>query len=108
VAKKSKVKSMVLGSGAASTRTHPLSSPLQSLGFDPTRPLEQRHIKGVKEGASEYTLDDGTSLLVRPAVIDVKRAKSQWNEQGEPIYVVQAAVVVTVKHAPKNLLRKRR
>jgi hypothetical protein len=108
VAKKSKVKSRALGSAAAPPRILPPNFPLQSFAFDPTGRLEQRHIKGVKEGASEYTLDDGTVLIVKPAVIDVKRASGQWNEQGEPIYVVQAATVVTAKHVPKNLMRKRR
>jgi hypothetical protein len=108
VAKKSKVKSAAPGSAAVPPGALPPNLAVLALGYDPTKPLEQRHITGVKEGWSEYSLDDGTVLMVKQAVVDVKRAKGQWNPQGEPVYIIQAATLVSVKRVPKRLMRKRK
>jgi len=76
------------------------------LGYDPTAPLEPRTIRKVKEGVTEVTLDDGSVLSVKQVVVDVKRVKDQWNQQGEPIYVVQAVGLIGTKSVPKRLKRK--
>jgi hypothetical protein len=59
-----------------------------SLGYDPKGPMEQRDVVGSKDGWSEYTLDDGTVIRSRAAIIDVKRAIHQYNTNGEPVYVL--------------------
>jgi hypothetical protein len=81
-----------------------LPNPL--LGYDPSGPMEQRTVVASKDGWSEYTLDDGSIIRTRNAVIDVKRAVGQFNAaNGDPIYVVQGASIINVE-APVHLKRK--
>ena len=75
------------------------------LGYDPTGPMEQRNIKKRKEAVTEITLDDGSVLSIKVAILDVKRAKNQWNQQGDPVYVMQSTQLVSVK-SPPHLRRK--
>jgi hypothetical protein len=79
-----------------------------ALGYDPMGPMEQRSVVASKEGWSEYTLDDGTILLTRNAIIDVKRAVGQYNlANGDPVYVVQGASLINTM-APDHLKKKQK
>jgi len=66
--------------------------------------LEQRHLTNVKEGVSEYTLDDGTVLKVKPVIVDVKRATDQYGVDGKPLYVL-TLTNITETTAPSRLMR---
>ena len=72
----------------------PQSGPAYPLGYDPTGKIEQVDIVGSKDGWSEYTLTDGTILRVKAAVFDVKSAVGQYSPDGDPIYLVQSAIVI--------------
>jgi hypothetical protein len=50
--------------------------------------LEQRSFTQVKVAAGEYKLDDGTTLTVKPVLVDVKRIKDQWGPDGKPSYAL--------------------
>ena len=76
------------------------------LGYDPTGKIEPVDIVSSKDGWSEYTLTDGSVLRVKAAVLDVKTAVGQYSTDGDPIYLIQAAVVTQVK-APDRLRRKK-
>jgi hypothetical protein len=69
--------------------------PHPSLGYDPNRPMEQKSIVRMKDGWSEYELDDGTVLKTRTAIVDVKRAVGQYSP-------IQAASVINTE-APEHL-----
>jgi hypothetical protein len=84
----------------------PQPGPAHPLGYDPTGKIEQVDIVGSKDGWSEYTLNDGTVLRVKAAVFDVKSAVGQYAPDGDPIYLVQSAMVIQVK-APESLKRKK-
>lgn len=96
------------GREAASQRLTMAAAPPSApqLGYDPTGKIEPVDIVSSKDGWSEYTLTDGSVLRVKAAVLDVKSAVGQYSPDGDPIYLIQAAVVTQVK-APDNLKRKK-
>ena len=59
----------------------------------------------MRDGWSEYELDDGTVLKTRTAVIDVKRAVGQYGPNGDPLYIIQAASITNTE-APSHLKKK--
>lgn len=64
------------------------------LGYNPNGPSKQRDIVEVKNGWSEYTLDDGAIIRVKGVLIDAKQFVGQFNTvTGEPIYGLQLSVV---------------
>jgi hypothetical protein len=76
-----------------------------NLGYDPSGKIEPRDVLSSKEGWSEYTLDDGTIVMTKAVILDVKIAVGQYTPEGEPIYIIQAAMVNRIK-ANDTLRRK--
>jgi len=70
--------------------------------INPFGPTQQRQIKKSKVAASTFILDDGTKLLVRPLVADVRRAVGQFNEKGQPLYFLTFGQKIETQ-APKKL-----
>jgi len=62
-------------------------------------------ITEAKEVWSEYKLDDGTIVRVRPIVTAFFRIPGQYTQDGEPIYAMKATVFQDVRGA-KNLKKK--
>ena len=78
-----------------------------SFGFvQPMTTLEPRKIVDAKQRSSEFVLDDGTTLTIRPVLIDVKRATGQWGTNGKPLYVM-ALANVTDTNSPSKLMDPR-
>lgn len=75
------------------------------LGYNPKGKIEQRDVVSSKGGWSEYTLDDGSIIRAKAVVLDVKKAIDQYDIHGEPIYIVQMAVVNNAI-VPENLKKK--
>jgi hypothetical protein len=76
-------------------------------GFaEPITALEPRKILKAEQRSSEFHLDDGTVLTIRPVLIDVKRAKDQWGINGKPIYVM-TLTNVTETESPAKLMDQR-
>ena len=95
----------------------------QAFGFgfgQPAHILEPRKIVSAKQRVSEYELDDGTVLTIRPVLIDAKRAKGQWGPNGKPVYILtmtnlnetelpkrlMAPMILEPKSAKKNPKRR--
>ena len=78
---------------AAKRAAGPGTSVQINLGYDPSGPTRPVDIVSSKDGWSEYTLIDGTVIRTKAAVLDVKIAVGQYNAEGDPIYIVQAAVI---------------
>jgi hypothetical protein len=77
-----------------------------ALGYDPRGPMEQRDIVNSKDGWSEFTLDDGSTIRTKVAMIDVKRAVGQFNlANGDPTYVMQMTIVTNLA-APDHLKKQ--
>ncbi len=66
---------------------------------------ELRDIKVRDEQWSEFTLNDGATIRLKPAIIEIRKVRNQFTPNGDPIYVVKSTVVVDTK-IPENLKRK--
>jgi hypothetical protein len=73
--------------------------------FNPQGTAEQRNVVASKDGWSEYTLDDGSVLRLKAALLDAKRAVGQYSADGNPLYILQFAVVNQLQ-APPGLRKK--
>src|SRR5437016_1267693 len=51
----------------------PVTAAQLMLGYNPNGPSKQRDIVSVKNGWSEYELDDGTTIRTKGVLVDVKR-----------------------------------
>jgi hypothetical protein len=71
---------------------------------DLTGPSEFCSITSRKETDAEYKLDDGTTLRVRPVIIDVRRLTGQWQPDGDPVYVTKIGFAISTQ-APAALRR---
>lgn len=54
---------------------------------------------------SEYTLDDGSTLKLKPAVLEIWRVVDQYDTDGNPKYLIKSQNMMTV-YSPDNLKRK--
>lgn len=52
-----------------------------------------------------YVLHDGTTLKVKAVLADVLRIEGQYAPNGDPLYTVNASLVVST-NVPENLKRK--
>ena len=68
--------------------------------------LKTVDVRKSKEKWSEFTLADGTTLSIRPVIIEIKRS-NKFNLQGDPIYVAMSHIVLKAK-VPKRLKKKRK
>jgi len=75
-------------------------------GYDPSGKMVPVDIVSSKEGWSEFTLSDGTVLRTKAALLDVKAAVGQYSQDGNPIYVMNFAVLNQV-NAPDKLRKKK-
>ncbi len=60
--------------------------------------------KIIKEDWNEYNLDDGTRIKLKPIAVNFIRIKDEFDNEGEPVYLVKASNVLSVS-APENLKR---
>jgi hypothetical protein len=107
IAERRAIAASVSGGPVAKVPAPPVTSaaPHQPLAVDPFGPTEQRKITHAKIAESVFTLSDGTKLVIKPVVGDVRRATGQFNENGEPLYFLALGQMLTTK-APEKLLRK--
>ena len=71
-------------------------------------PKQKRSLVEIKKATevwSEYSLADGTALLVRPAILEVYRLDGKFSDTGDPIYEVTGASFIKVR-APDKLKAK--
>ncbi len=71
----------------------------------PTAPSDRVAIKSASEPWSIIDLDDGTTLEIRPAIVEVRRLRNKFADDGSPVYVVKAALL-TNTISPKRLFKK--
>jgi hypothetical protein len=67
-------------------------------------------VEGVKVPIAESTerwtdlkLEDGTVLRVKPAIISVIRVDNRYDQEGNPLYVVQGGQIMTVASVREEL-----
>ncbi len=52
---------------------------------------------------SEIRLEDGTILRVKPNVLSVIRVTGQYDQEGNPMYALKSAQVMTIASVPEEL-----
>jgi hypothetical protein len=83
----------------------PAASPQLALGYDPAWPMKPVDVVGSKSSWNEFTLEDGSIIKLKVALLDVKRAIDRFTDDGKPLYVMQWAVINQVD-APDHLKKK--
>lgn len=75
---------------------------------DPNVPLEATDVAVVEsvERFSEIRLEDGTTLRIKPAIVQVFRADDRWDADGNPIYIVRSQNILSVLDTPKALMKR--
>ena len=58
------------------------------------------------ERFSEVILKDGSILQTKLSVLEVVRIENQWDNEGNPSYVVKSTNVVAVSESPPKLMKK--
>lgn len=66
-----------------------------------TGKLEQRLVTKTNENWSDYTLEDGTIIKIKPVMIDVQRSKGQFNLEGDPVYLIKSGMIINTLAAPQ-------
>lgn len=61
--------------------------------------------EAVEETWNEYELEDGTTIKVKLVLNGVHRVKDQFNEFGEPHYIIQSNNQVRTLDVPDELMR---
>lgn len=63
-------------------------------------------IEESNERFSEVRLSDGTRIRIKPVITEAIRIADQWDVEGNPVYVIKSANVVTVSEVTDNLKRR--
>ena len=61
----------------------------------------------VEESTERWTiiqLEDGTTIRLKPVITDVVRVPGQYDNEGQPMYIVKSANIMSVV-APESLRR---
>jgi hypothetical protein len=78
---------------------------LQPGVINPLGETQVRKIVKSKVVESIFTLSDGTKLLLKPLIGDVRRAVDQFNGAGQPVYFLTVANTIETR-PPKTLMQK--
>lgn len=62
--------------------------------------------QNAREHWNEYLLDDGAILRLKPVATEIFRIDDVYDNDGNPVYVLKSANIVTV-NAPENLKKKK-
>ncbi len=60
-------------------------------------------IKTMSESVSTYDLEDGTRLSARTVVAAVLRVDGQYDQEGNPQYLLKSQIVVAATEVPAQL-----
>jgi hypothetical protein len=63
-------------------------------------------IKESSEPWSEVHLEDGTIFRLKAVVASVVRIDGQFDQEGNPVYVVKATQAVSIVEVPESLRKK--
>jgi hypothetical protein len=83
-----------------------IAPPVPQPPINPMGETQQRKIVRSRIADSIYTLSDGTKLVLKPLIADVRRAVGQFNSAGQPVYFLTVANSIETR-PPKSLMQKR-
>lgn len=55
---------------------------------------------------SEYKLSDGSRIRVKQVLMEVSRVDGQFDQEGNPLYVIKAQPVMAILEVPDKLKKK--
>ncbi len=71
----------------------------------PEKEVQLIDIQQANEHWNQYLLGDGTVLRIKLVATEVLRIEGEWDQEGNPIYVVRSSNVLSI-NAPEELRRK--
>lgn len=80
----------------------------RELPIGPSGPLKFAQLVEIQQSNehwNQYLLSDGTVIKMKLVATEVWRFEDQWDNEGNPVYVVKSSNVVTV-NPPDQLRRK--
>ncbi|HKZ42706.1 MAG TPA: hypothetical protein VJ044_17215 [Candidatus Hodarchaeales archaeon] len=66
---------------------------------------ERISVQDSRENWSQYLLEDGSTLKMKIVVTEVLRIDGQYDAEGNPVYFVKSANIISVI-APEELMKK--
>lgn len=63
-------------------------------------------VDSANEKWSEYTLEDGTKIRLRQALVEVTRGVGMFDPEGNPMYFIKAQPIINIVEVPERLKRK--
>jgi hypothetical protein len=66
---------------------------------------EEMTFRSPGENWSEYLVDDGTVIRIKPVALEIMRLVDQYDQSGNPIYVMNSQNVMVVS-APDELRKE--
>lgn len=63
-------------------------------------------IKDSKDTYGRLELDDGTVMAIRPVIMQVVRADGQWDNEGNPMYIIKSQMVAAIIEVSDEFKRK--
>jgi hypothetical protein len=67
---------------------------------------EELQATEVKEGWSEYTVEDGSTIRVRSVIGRLVKLRDIYSDSGEPIYLIRSSTVMS-GDVPPHLMKKK-
>jgi hypothetical protein len=61
--------------------------------------------QNAREHWNEYLIDDGTVLRLKPVATGVIRVEGMWDQQGNPVYILNSTNIV-VASSPDHLKKR--
>ncbi len=60
----------------------------------------------INDNWSEFHLKDGTTIKMRPIVKSIVRLEDEYDQNGDPIYIVQSDPLVMLSNTSEHLRRE--
>ena len=58
------------------------------------------------ERFSDVRLGDGTLIRIKASVVEALRAEGEYDQDGNPVYIIQSTNIVRISEVPDGLKRK--
>lgn len=75
---------------------------MNDVAADVTHCPKEVNVLEAKEAWSEYSLEDGTILRIKPVMIAVSRVEGEHTPDGDPVYNMKSTLVTDVR-SPQHL-----
>lgn len=60
----------------------------------------------INDNWSEFSLNDGTTIRIRPVVNEILRLEDEYSQSGDPVYVIMSNNLSLLTNVPEHLRRE--